>query len=80
MSEIKKVENAKVEITSVVDGEKWAEAYNKAFNKLAAKTSIDGFRKGKAPKNILKKVINPQSVCYEAVDEIAQSVLEEAIK
>ena len=44
MSEIKKVENAKVEITSVVDGEKWAEAYNKAFNKLAAKTSIDGFR------------------------------------
>ena len=76
MSEIKKVENAKVEITSVVDGEKWAEA----FNKLAAKTSIDGFRKGKAPKNILKKVINPQSVCYEAVDEIAQSVLEEAIK
>ncbi|MDD5842713.1 MAG: trigger factor, partial [Solobacterium sp.] len=42
--------------------------------------SIDGFRKGKAPKNILKKVINPQSVCYEAVDEIAQSVLEEAIK
>ena len=80
MSEIKKVENAKVEITSVVDGEKWAEAYNKAFNKLAAKTCIDGFRKGKAPKNILKKVINPQSVCYEAVDEIAQSVLEEAIK
>ena len=80
MSEIKKVENAKVEITSVVDGEEWAEAYNKAFNKLAAKTSIDGFRKGKAPKNILKKVINPQSVCYEAVDEIAQSVLEEAIK
>ena len=80
MSEIKKVENAKVEITSVVDGEKWAEAYNKAFNKLAAKTSVDGFRKGKAPKNILKKVINPQSVCYEAVDEIAQSVLEEAIK
>ena len=80
MSEIKKVENAKVEITSVVDGEKWAEAYNKAFNKLAAKTSIDGFRKGKAPKNILKKVINSQSVCYEAVDEIAQSVLEEAIK
>ena len=80
MSEIKKVENAKVEITSVVDGEKWAEAYNKAVNKLAAKTSIDGFRKGKAPKNILKKVINPQSVCYEAVDEIAQSVLEEAIK
>ena len=80
MSEIKKVENAKVEITSVVDGEKWAEAYNKAFNKLAAKTSIDGFRKGKAPKNILKKVINPQSVCDEAVDEIAQSVLEEAIK
>ena len=80
MSEIKKVENAKVEITSVVDGEKWAEAYNKASNKLAAKTSIDGFRKGKAPKNILKKVINPQSVCYEAVDEIAQSVLEEAIK
>ena len=80
MSEIKKVENAKVEITSVVDGEKWAEAYNKAFNKLAANTSIDGFRKGKAPKNILKKVINPQSVCYEAVDEIAQSVLEEAIK
>ena len=80
MSEIKKVENAKVEITSVVDGEKWAEAYNKAFNKLAAKTSIDGVRKGKAPKNILKKVINPQSVCYEAVDEIAQSVLEEAIK
>ena len=80
MSELRKVENAKVEITCVVDGQKWADAYNKAFNKIAAKTNIDGFRKGKAPKNILKKVINPQSVCYEAVDLVAQDVMSEAIK
>ena len=80
MSELRKVENAKVEITCVVDGQKWADAYNKAFNKIAAKTNIDGFRKGKAPKNILKKVINPQSVCYEAVDLVAQDVMQEAVK
>ena len=57
MSELRKVENAKVEITCVVDGQKWADAYNKAFNKIAAKTNIDGFRKGKAPKNILKRLL-----------------------
>lgn len=73
-------EHSSGELTVKVDGEKWAEAQKKAFRKLAKNVQLPGFRKGKVPANVLKRTINPQSVMYEAIDQIATDVYMDAIK
>ena len=75
MSEVKKVENCKVELTSTVDGDKWKDALKKAFKKLANSVEIKGFRKGQAPESVLKKHISNEQVQYEAAQGLAQDVL-----
>ena len=40
------------EIKIKVNGEKWEAALDKAYKKASSSFQIDGFRKGKAPKNV----------------------------
>lgn len=75
MSEFTKVENAKAELVSTVDGEKWAKAREHAFNKLAKNVQIKGFRKGQAPKNLIKKYVSDQEVLLSACEDLAQEML-----
>ena len=80
MSEYKKIENCKAELTSTLEGEKWSEAIKTAFKKLSAKVEIKGFRKGQAPKNLVEKYISHQEVLLEAAEALAQEALTDAIK
>lgn len=80
MSEYKKIENAKAEVTVTLDGEKWVNACNAAFKKLANKVEIKGFRKGTAPKNLVEKYINHNEVLFNAGEALAQEALTDAIK
>lgn len=72
-------ENAvKLEIT--VETEKFSESMKKAFAKNAKKFNIPGFRKGKAPMNIIKKYYG-EGVFYEdAMHFCCESTYLEALK
>ena len=50
-------EKSQGELTITVDGEKWAEAQKKAFNKISKNIKIDGFRQGKVPATLIKKYV-----------------------
>lgn len=80
MSEYKKIESGKVELTCTLEGEAYTTAQKKAFNKLASKVEIKGFRKGQAPKNMIEKYINHQEVLLEAAETLAQDALTNAIQ
>jgi len=80
MSEYKKIENAKAELTVKVDKEKWAEAQEKAFNKLAKNVEVAGFRKGQAPKTMIRQQLGEGRIMLEAAESLAQGELEAAIK
>jgi len=80
MSDIKKLENAKVEVTTVIDGDEWAKAQDKAFKKIAKDVEIKGFRKGQAPEHMLRQYIKEEGILAEAAQEIAQGKLEEVMK
>ena len=54
-AKVEKIENNVVKLEITVGSEKFIEAMKKAFNKNAKKFNIPGFRKGKAPMNILEK-------------------------
>ncbi len=78
---INKLEHSHVEVLCTVDKENWKKAQEKAFNKLAAKVEIKGFRKGKAPANLVKERVNHAEVLSNAVDsllpEIYTAIIEE---
>ena len=57
-----------------IEGEKWQNALDKAFEKANKKAKIDGFRPGKAPKEVFLKRYGIESLFMDAGD----LVLEEA--
>ena len=59
----------KKEIKYTVNGEEWNKAKDRGFNKLNKKRKIDGFRQGKAPRNIFD-IKFPGEVTMEAANEL----------
>ena len=64
------------EVTIKINGEKWTKALDQAFEKANAKAKIDGFRPGKAPKEIFMKKYGKEVLYQEA----AEIVLEDAYR
>lgn len=63
------------ELLVTIDGEEWANAQEKAFNKLAKNFEMPGFRKGQAPKALVRKQMSDERIMVEAVDEVATDAL-----
>lgn len=64
---MKKSENLK-EVVIKIEGKKWEEALDKAFKKINATKTIDGFRKGHAPKSVYIKKYGIESLFMEAAN------------
>ena len=60
----KAAEKSTVKITLKFDAEEWKEAQNKAYLQIRGKFAVNGFRKGKAPKNVIENVYG-KGVFYE---------------
>ncbi len=80
MSTWTKKENSTGELIATVENEQWETAKKKAFNKIAQNVEVEGFRKGKAPKKLIEKQVNEQSVWMEAAESEAQNVLEQGVE
>lgn len=72
------------EVSIKIEGKEWEEALDKAFKKINATKTIDGFRKGKAPKNIFLKKYGVESLFMEAsnlcVDSAYKKMIDENSK
>ncbi len=78
---VEKTKNAnevKLEIT--VEAEKFDEAIKKVYFKSAKYFNIPGFRKGKAPMQIVEKYYGKEIFYEDAFNEVAQDALEEAVE
>ncbi len=78
---VEKTKNAnevKVEIT--IEAEKFEEAIKKVYFKSAKYFNIPGFRKGKAPMQIVEKYYGKEIFYEDAFNEVAGDALEEAVK
>ncbi|MBE7086072.1 MAG: trigger factor [Clostridiales bacterium] len=60
----KAAEKSTVKFTIKFDAEEWKEAQNKAYLKTRGRFALNGFRKGKAPKNVIENVYG-KGVFYE---------------
>ena len=68
------------EITKAVEGEKWQKAIDKAYEKLSKKVKIDGFRPGKAPKDVFLKKYGKENLMVEAADTLLQELYMDVLK
>lgn len=68
----------KLEIT--IEAEKFEEAIKKVYFKSAKYFNIPGFRKGKAPMQIVEKYYGKEIFYEDAFNEVAPEALEEAVK
>ena len=57
-------EKSTVKITFKFDGEEWKQAQTKAYLKTRGRFAVNGFRKGKAPKNVIEHAYG-KGVFYE---------------
>ena len=63
-----------------VDDDRLGKAMESAFRRLAGKTRIPGFRRGKAPRDVLERHLGEHAVLHEAIDRLLPQVYQEALE
>ena len=76
---VTKLEHCHTEVLVNVDKDLWKKAQDKAFKKLADNITIDGFRKGKAPINMVKSRIDQGRMYNEAINEVLNPVYQDIL-
>lgn len=79
-STIEDLGNSMQKLTVTVEREAFAEAMKKSFQKNKNRFSVPGFRKGKAPMNIVCNYYGEGVLYDDAVDAALQPAYEEALK
>ena len=78
--ETKKTKNSNVhEVIIKIEGKEWKDACDKAFTKKQKSVKIDGFRKGKAPRNIYEKKYG-KDYLLDAADLVLQDAYGKAME
>ena len=65
-----KKDNGIVEATIQLDAKEWSDSVEKAYQKNKAKYSVQGFRKGHAPKNVIEKTYGQGVFVQDALDDV----------
>ena len=73
---IEELSPTKRKITVTVDEATWKEELKKAFQKLASKVEIKGFRAGKAPEHLLREHVRQEAIYQEAIDKTSDALTE----
>ncbi len=68
------------EVVIKIEGEEWKKALDKAFEKLNKEAKIDGFRPGKAPKEVYIKKYGMTSLYMEAAESCLNEAYEMMLK
>jgi trigger factor len=77
---LERKENNIVELEIEVDAEVFEEGLKKSFQKNVKKFNIPGFRKGKAPRNIVERYYGAEVLYEDALNEVFPKAYEEAVK
>lgn len=79
--ETKKTVNKNVhEVVIKIEGEAWEKAMDVAFKKRQKDAKVDGFRKGKVPRDIYEKHYGKESLFIDAADSVLQDAYDRAME
>jgi trigger factor len=75
-----KTENSQVFLTIEMDSAEVEESTEKAYKKLVKRVNVPGFRKGKAPREVLERHVGKQALINDMLDELVPSAYEKALE
>ncbi len=75
-----KTENRQAFLTIEMEPAEVEESLKKSYHRLVKKANIPGFRKGKAPRDILERYIGKESLLEDALNHLLPEAYEKAIK
>ena len=68
------------EVEIKIDGDAWKKALDEVFKKKQKDAKVDGFRKGKVPKDVFFKHFGKESLYLEAADTVLQDAYDKAME
>ena len=72
-------ENHTVRLIVDVEPERMQKAMQSAAKRVGNKVNIPGFRRGKAPYNVIVRYVGPAALIEEAIDDIGDSIYKQAL-
>lgn len=75
-----KIDTNRVELEVEVGAEPFEEAVKRAYKRNVGRFTIPGFRKGKAPRQLIERMYGPEIFYEDAIDDVYPSALSEAIE
>ena len=78
-STLKKISGNKYKLTIELGHEELASYIKTVESKVSREAKIDGFRKGKAPKNLIRKEVGEEFILQEALNLALQDSSSKAI-
>ncbi len=79
-AKIEEVEKNVIQLELEIDAEKFENGLQRSFLKNANKFAIPGFRKGKAPRNIVERHYGEETLYEDAINILCPEAFEEAVK
>ncbi|MBR5389654.1 trigger factor [Candidatus Saccharibacteria bacterium] len=76
----KKLSDTRVEITVTLEKNDLKVARDKAVGRLIKEVKLEGFRKGKAPKDLAEKVLDKNTIAQETIDIAIRTTVPTAFK
>lgn len=67
------------EVVVKIEGEEWKKALDHSFKEKSKDAKVDGFRKGKVPRDIYEKNFGKESLWLDAADHVLQSAFTKAL-
>jgi len=75
-----KTENCQAFLTVEMEPDEVEESLERSYYRLAKKTNIPGFRRGKAPRTILERYVGKERLLEDALNSLLPEAYEKAIK
>ena len=77
--ENKKENKNRHEVNVKITGDDWNKALDKIFTKKQKTAQVDGFRKGKVPRDVYEKKFGKESLYLDAADEVLPNAYQKAM-
>lgn len=71
---------SQVELSVEVEAEAVARAMDRAYRRLVNRINVPGFRRGKAPRQIVERMVGRETLWQEGVEELVPNVYKEAVQ
>lgn len=75
-----KTQTGEIQLTITIPAKEVKKAYDQAWEKIVKETEIQGFRKGKAPKNLVEEKIDKAKIYEQVLQKIVPQAYLEAVK